>query len=203
MANFFYTDANGQKQGPITDQQLKALAAKGIVTPNTPLETDSGHKGVAGQIPGLQFNTTSPSPTDDKKGFGSFVKNVVSSFESESESTPLLSRFTYIFLAVLVGVLGIHDFYAKRIGMAGVHVACLLPWIFAFLFLAITSLLAGLGIRIEVDWFKLSPSPQGAGRTFGWTYFFFFVLPFVSYVMAMIEIVYVTKDGIGRDFERF
>lgn len=26
MANFFYTDANGQKQGPITNQQLKTLA---------------------------------------------------------------------------------------------------------------------------------------------------------------------------------
>jgi len=53
MPNFFYTDANGQKQGPVNDQQLKALAAQGIITPSTPMETDSGHKGTAGQLPGL------------------------------------------------------------------------------------------------------------------------------------------------------
>ena len=53
MPNYFYIDANGQKQGLINDQQLQALAAQGVVTPNTPLETDSGHKGLAGQIPGL------------------------------------------------------------------------------------------------------------------------------------------------------
>jgi len=62
MPNFFYLDANGQKQGPVTPQQLKALAAQGSINPNTPLETEGGHKGVAGQIPGLQFGSTAPQP---------------------------------------------------------------------------------------------------------------------------------------------
>lgn len=53
MTNFFYFDQSGQKQGPINDQQLRALAAQGSITPQTPLETDTGHKGQAGQIPGL------------------------------------------------------------------------------------------------------------------------------------------------------
>jgi hypothetical protein len=53
MPNFFYYDANGQKFGPVNDQQLKALATQGIIVPQTPLETDSGHRGTAGQIPGL------------------------------------------------------------------------------------------------------------------------------------------------------
>jgi hypothetical protein len=53
MPNWFYTDANGQKQGLINDQQLKALAVQGIITPQTQLETESGHKGLAGQIKGL------------------------------------------------------------------------------------------------------------------------------------------------------
>jgi hypothetical protein len=53
MANWFYFDANGNKQGPITPQQLKALADRGIVSPGTAMETDTGKKGVAGQIPGL------------------------------------------------------------------------------------------------------------------------------------------------------
>ncbi|GHT46135.1 hypothetical protein FACS189454_06790 [Planctomycetales bacterium] len=53
MANFFYYDANGQKQGPITQQELKSLVTQGLITPGTPLETESGHKGKAGQIKGL------------------------------------------------------------------------------------------------------------------------------------------------------
>jgi len=53
MANFFLTDANGNKRGPYNEQQLQSGIAKGIITPTTPLETDTGHKGLAGQIPGL------------------------------------------------------------------------------------------------------------------------------------------------------
>ena len=53
MPNYFVTDANGNKRGPITPQQLKALAEQGRITPSTPLETDTGHKGLAGQIRGL------------------------------------------------------------------------------------------------------------------------------------------------------
>ena len=53
MPNFHYTDANGQKQGLINDEQLKALVARKIITPDTLLETDTGKKGKAGQIKGL------------------------------------------------------------------------------------------------------------------------------------------------------
>ncbi|GHT20806.1 hypothetical protein FACS189419_00620 [Planctomycetales bacterium] len=55
MPNFFYYDANGQKFGPVNDGQLKTLALRGIITPQTQLETESGQKGLAGQIPGLSF----------------------------------------------------------------------------------------------------------------------------------------------------
>lgn len=65
MPNFFYTDANGKKQGPVNDQQLKTLARTGVISPDTPLETDTGKERVAGQISGLKFSSTSspPSPT--------------------------------------------------------------------------------------------------------------------------------------------
>jgi len=62
MASFFYFDANGGKNGPYNEQQLQTLAAQGIITPSTPLETDGGHKGVAGQIPGLKFNAAAQPP---------------------------------------------------------------------------------------------------------------------------------------------
>ncbi|GHT14802.1 hypothetical protein FACS1894170_12090 [Planctomycetales bacterium] len=61
MPNFFYYNANGQKLGPFNDQHLKALVRQGIVTPQTPLETDTGHKGKAGQIKGLTFSAL-PTP---------------------------------------------------------------------------------------------------------------------------------------------
>ena len=62
MPNYFYADANGQKQGPVDEQQLQELIDQGIINPNTRLVTDTGHKGLAGQIPGLKFISTAPSP---------------------------------------------------------------------------------------------------------------------------------------------
>ena len=62
MPTFFYTDENGNKQGPLSTQQLQSLINRRIITPTTPLETDSGHTGLAGQIPGLNFDTVAPSP---------------------------------------------------------------------------------------------------------------------------------------------
>ena len=62
MANYFYADANGQKQDPVTEQELQELADQGIINPNTRLVTDTGHKGLAGQIPGLSFHSAVSAP---------------------------------------------------------------------------------------------------------------------------------------------
>jgi len=61
MPNYFYTDASGQRQGPINDQLLRVLVAQKTILPTTSLETAGGHKGVAGQIPGL-FPATPAGP---------------------------------------------------------------------------------------------------------------------------------------------
>ena len=62
MTSYFYFDSNNQKHGPYSElQQLQELADQGIITPMTPMETDGGHKGMAGQIPVLKFNATSSS----------------------------------------------------------------------------------------------------------------------------------------------
>jgi hypothetical protein len=62
MPNYFYTDINGQKQGPINGQQLQELAMQGIIGPHTLMATDTGHRGVAGQIPGLFVSVPPPVP---------------------------------------------------------------------------------------------------------------------------------------------
>jgi len=59
MTNFYYTDATGQRH-KINDQQLPNWVARGYISPDTPLETEGGHKGLAGQIPGL-FDNVLPS----------------------------------------------------------------------------------------------------------------------------------------------
>jgi len=58
--NYFYTDANGQQQGPYNLQGLQELADRGIITPTTLLTTDTGRNGVAERVPGLVF----PPSTD-------------------------------------------------------------------------------------------------------------------------------------------
>jgi len=64
---FFYYDRINQKIGPVTEQQLKELAAQGVIGPNTPIETGGGHKGLAGQIPGMVFKTPVPQPVSVSK----------------------------------------------------------------------------------------------------------------------------------------
>ena len=61
MPDYFYFDQTNQKYGPIDEQQLRELAVAGIIKPNTPMETVEGHKGIAKQIPGLQFTKPSTS----------------------------------------------------------------------------------------------------------------------------------------------
>ena len=51
--NFFYFDQSGLKRGPVSEPQLKELATRGMIRPRTPMETDTGHRGIASQIPGL------------------------------------------------------------------------------------------------------------------------------------------------------
>jgi len=53
LPNMFFIDRNGQRRGPINDQQLRTLALQKVIIPETPMETEFGHKGLAGQIPNL------------------------------------------------------------------------------------------------------------------------------------------------------
>ena len=58
MTHYFYFDQTNTKRGPVSEDQLRQLAAQGIIGLHTPMETDTGHKGVAGQIPGLFPNAS-------------------------------------------------------------------------------------------------------------------------------------------------
>jgi hypothetical protein len=64
MANWYYYDENGQKQGPITSPQLQTLATNGVITPSSRLATEDGREGAAGSIPGLKFPPPPPPPLE-------------------------------------------------------------------------------------------------------------------------------------------
>ena len=61
-SGYFYTDENGNKYGPITEQRLQTLVERGVITQLTQLETEIGQQTFAGEISGLTFlSATSPS----------------------------------------------------------------------------------------------------------------------------------------------
>jgi len=93
MPNYFYIDSTGFRVGPITPQQLQALATKGVIVPDTQLETDTGHKGLAKQISGLDFQR----------------RTIYAPIETQNEP---LNRQTYILLAIVGGWAGWHCKYA-------------------------------------------------------------------------------------------
>jgi TM2 domain-containing membrane protein YozV len=61
MANWFYYDNNGQKQGPYTGGQLKHLVKTGTITPVTIIETETGEQRKARKIIGLFPENTADS----------------------------------------------------------------------------------------------------------------------------------------------
>jgi len=60
VPTYFYFDKANRKRGPVSEEQLKQLASQGIVGLHTPMETYTGHKVAAWQIPGLLPDHPSP-----------------------------------------------------------------------------------------------------------------------------------------------
>jgi len=84
MAEYFYFNAKSKRQGPVDEQQLKELAAQGVIRPETPISTGGSTAVFAKQIPGLIFNTVPNSESlgiDEKSpgffdiGFTRFITN--------------------------------------------------------------------------------------------------------------------------------
>ena len=92
MPNYFFTDANGNKRGPLTPPQVRALAAQGIITPETPMETDGGHKGRAGQLRGL-FKTNEQSPPCEQ---GEQSREIAQNQRAGNVNPPVLHNQTRI-----------------------------------------------------------------------------------------------------------
>lgn len=99
--NYYYFDQNGQKQGPIDDKELQELATQGIITPVSPLETESGFQGQAGQIPNLKFTV---SPASLSLSWSSSSKNSAGRISNLSVKK-FNTYFTMFWVCVVVGIL--------------------------------------------------------------------------------------------------
>ena len=164
MPNFFYFDQANQKQGPVNEQQIKALVVQGIITPQTQLETDTGKKGLAGQIKGLfpaaqppfsqtEYATT-PPPTmsqfstsvgqtatcdrQPEQGGGKAVASLVCGIVS------VLTCGGFLILPIVGLILGILGLKSKRSGMATTGV-CINAVVVAIGLLAIIAHIAKQG----------------------------------------------------------
>ncbi|MGL4943774.1 MAG: hypothetical protein ACRC46_11355 [Thermoguttaceae bacterium] len=67
MANWFYTDANGQKQGPVNNAQLVALVKQGIIAQETIVENEQGKSAPARKVKGLVFPETPTNLVESAK----------------------------------------------------------------------------------------------------------------------------------------
>ena len=106
MANYFYFDQNNQKCGPVNDQQLKALAAQGVINPNTPMETDTGHQGLAGQIPDL-FAATPPPFVSQTQAAPHPGSGIVSAGITDNSTTLIICSVLALCCCFPAGVAGI------------------------------------------------------------------------------------------------
>jgi len=194
--DWFFSINGTDGYSPVTAAEIERMLQSGQLNGNTRIWQQGQNARLIKNEPQFSGVITTQPPTDPPQ------KKPEKKVTEPTQSRLSLSRHTFVFLAITAGMFGIHDFYAKRNGQGAIHIALWTPWILVFLFSAFTALLGGVGVHVEVDWFQ-SASLKDAARGAYWMYLFFIVLPVASYVMAMFEIVFVTTDGAGRDFERF
>jgi len=77
MITYFYTDANGQKHGPVSKRELRILAARGMIEPDTRMETCEGRECLAGQIPSLWDRSLANEPSVSPGFFFGWVLTVI------------------------------------------------------------------------------------------------------------------------------
>jgi len=174
MPNYFYTDASGLRQGPINDQQLHALAANGIIKHDTPLETDGGIRGLAGQISGLNFsNATSSSRPHSpqtltmqagalaKKTGAGGVLSWLLDFSFQDLRLPIINlwacRIAYV-ICWIVAVLALLGGTLRLLGVAVSAPSYAQPGVFISCFLLILGLwiivpLYIMAVRLLCEWY--------------------------------------------------
>jgi hypothetical protein len=188
MANFFLTDSDGNKQGPLTTKQLQALINRGTITPTTPLETEDGHQGLAGQIPGLQFNNVAPAP---------FAQSAPQTPKQTTNSSPPRQPATYSQQNESAGRPWLTDFTFQDIQLPenGRRIC-------SYIYCCCVAMLIINGL---LGFFLLNPMYDAEAMTVAVIFlvcYLFFVYIFLALMRVACELLIVLLDYMSRNKER-
>ena len=157
MTNYFYLNANGHKQGPISENQLEELASKGIIRPDTQVELDGGYTFSAEQI----LKTFSATPTEDD----------LEEYEEKKESsvifdigffdigfTRFISNSWISIIWVIVIVVHILAMIGAAVSFAGEESP--VPFLIALFVAPISLLLCRMILELEVIFFRIETNTR-------------------------------------------
>lgn len=88
IQRWFFYDANGVKQGPLTDEQIKSFIDSGIINRNTELETLEGLRGKAGNVKKFFPNMQVPPTTV-------FQSHQISGSDLRSRLMSILNKYVF------------------------------------------------------------------------------------------------------------
>jgi hypothetical protein len=180
MPNYFFNDSDGVKRGPLTAERLQTLIDRGVITPETPLETDSGHRGLAGQIPGLKFDAVAPPSNNQTSQYSPARQSAPYEHTDESTGTPWLFDFTFQDIRL-------HE-NGRRV-CSFIYIACVVS----------------LTINGLIGFFLLNPmySPETMSVALMFLGFYFFSsFIFLVLVRVVCEFLIVLLDYMSRNRER-
>jgi hypothetical protein len=173
MPNYFFNDSDGIKRGPLTAERLQTLIDRGVITPTTPLETDTGHTGLAGQISGLNFKNVAPP------SFTQIAPQRESTYSQAEESTGTPWLFDF----------GFHDIRLPKNGRR----VCSFIYICCVITLAINGI---LGVCLCNPMY--SPETMAAAIIF-LVFYLFSAFIFLILVRVVCELLIVLLDWIAEN----
>jgi len=169
--NYFYIDANGQKQGPVSEQRLKELATQGSIEPNTPLETTTGYKDVAGRI-GIKFDFRKVSQDDQtpeqakysspRRSKHAHVGESANTSESPGIFDIGFTRFISNTWISIIWVMLITAHFLAAIGatICSFYVGDPVPFLIALFAVPISLLFSRMALELEVIFFRIETNTR-------------------------------------------
>lgn len=125
----FHLMMNGQKSGPYALTQLRSMWNSGAITANSQYWCE----GMATWQPILQMrHMLESAPMPYQTNYVAYQANYVGTPYHQAYVRPSKSRAAYIVLGLFFGCLGIHNFYAGRVGagIAQLLITIFLGWLF-------------------------------------------------------------------------
>lgn len=123
-ANWYYYTTDKQRIGPITANQLKQLAATGLITPKTLIENINGGQNTADKLRGLTFSTTASAGSQQienpiKKGGES--RSLFGTWEQNKRQALTLIVSLAILACVLIAIGWINNHHRQQISEYGLY----------------------------------------------------------------------------------